>query len=208
MIESQTLIIFLTATLAINISPGPSILYVTTVAMAQGSHAGILAAFGLGFGIFVHVIAAALGVSVIFASSTFAFLIIKLFGAAYLAYLGLSILFSQSVSAAPAMTVTRYRPLKILLQGFMVDLLNPKIAIFFLAFFPQFVVQHSGNSFKQIIVLGFLFIATGTTVNCLIAFLVGRSFQQSRFLRNSFFSKWLPGGVLLALSARILTLER
>lgn len=88
MIELQTLLIFLTASLAINISPGPSILYVSTVALSQGAHAGILASFGLSLGIFVHVIAAALGVSLILANSATAFIVLKLAGATYLAFLG------------------------------------------------------------------------------------------------------------------------
>lgn len=207
MIEFQTLLIFLTACLAINISPGPSIIYVTTAAMAQGVRAGILASFGLGIGILVHVIAAALGVSILLANSAFAFSIIKFAGAAYLAYLGLKILMSQPVQVEPSPGSTKQSPLKVLLKGAMVDLLNPKIAIFFLAFFPQFVVQDSGNSFLQIFVLGLVFIATGTTVNCIIAALVGRSAQKTGIIQNSFFARWLPGCVLLALSARMVTLE-
>jgi len=208
LIELQTYFVFLAASLVINITPGPSVFYVTSVAMAQGVRAGILAALGLSLGILAHVLAAALGFSILLAKSSLAFSIMKYVGAAYLAYLGLKVLFNRSTENAPDPKPISKSSVKTFLQGAMVDLLNPKIAIFFLAFFPQFVVQNAGSPFQQIFVLGLSFIATGTTVNCIIAYIVGHSAEKSGFFKNQIFSKWLPGSVLILLSARMVTIER
>lgn len=209
MIELQTLLIFLTACLVINITPGPSILYVSTVTISQGTRAGVLASFGLSLGIFLHVIATALGISIILANSATVFIVLKYAGAAYLAYLGLRTLIRQTSEQINKKTqTTKQNPLKTLLQGAMIDVLNPKLAIFFLALFPQFVDSNNSSATVQIFILGLVFITTGTAINCIFAVLIGRSAHNSSLVSHSFFTRWLPGCVLLVLSARMFTLER
>ena len=164
----EQLLLFIAAGLLLNLTPGPDVLYIVTHALRQGARAGSVAALGITAGCFVHIFAAAVGVSALMAASATAFTVLKWMGAAYLVYVGLRMLLSRAPSgmvldgASAAAAV----PLKtIFLRGFWTNALNPKVALFFLAFLPQFIgpaVEHKALAF---LLLGLLFNFNGLWVN-------------------------------------------
>jgi threonine/homoserine/homoserine lactone efflux protein len=161
MFGTQDLAIFIFSGLLLNLAPGPDSLLIMARSASQGWRAGSAAALGIGSGTFVHILAAALGLSALLATSATAFMIVKLIGAAYLLYVGIGLLLSRSKSAAdteravPAAAFLSYR--KIFLQGFLTNLLNPKVAVFFLAFVPQFIAASAPNKALAFIFLGCIF---------------------------------------------------
>ena len=153
---------FILSGLLLNILPGPDSLLIMTRSATQGWRAGSAAAFGIGAGTFVHILAAALGLSAVLATSAAAFTVIKLVGAAYILWMALSLLRSKRVTesaAAPAVAPLPYR--KIFGQGFLTNVLNPKVALFFLAFVPQFIDADAPNKALAFIVLGCIFNVNG-----------------------------------------------
>ncbi|WP_248963507.1 LysE family translocator [Sphaerisporangium perillae] len=154
-----TLAIFAGATLALLLVPGPAVVYIVTRSVAQGRAAGMVSVAGIHAGSVVHVVAAALGVSALLAASATAFTLVKYLGAAYLVYLGLRKLFARADALTKEVEpVSRSR---LFGEGFVVNVLNPKTAIFFLAFLPQFVDPKYGPVAAQIVVLGLIWIALG-----------------------------------------------
>ena len=156
MIETSSLLIFMTAAFLLLITPGPAVLFIIARSLEQGRGAGIVSAFGIGMGSIVHVIVAAAGLSVLLMQSALAFSVVKYLGAIYLVYLGIKTLWQKSaVRTTASFTPT---PLgKIFAQGFWVNVFNPKTALFFLAFLPQFVEPSRGTVTWQIIFLGAIF---------------------------------------------------
>src|SRR5271167_4002545 len=132
--------LFVLSGLLLNITPGPDTLYIVGRSATQGPRAGAVAALGIGAGALVHICAAALGLSVILAASAAAFNTVKIIGAVYLLYVGVGLIRSAAAIAAPPIaTERRLASLRgIFLQGFLTNVLNPKVALFFLAFLPQF----------------------------------------------------------------------
>lgn len=161
MFGTQDLSLFIISGLLLNIAPGPDSLLIMTRSATQGWRAGSAAAFGIGAGTCVHVLAAALGLSALLAASSWAFTAVKAAGAAYLLYLGLSMLLSRNKTPAQAAPTTatvsapNYR--KIFAQGFLTNVLNPKVALFFLAFVPQFIAPQAENKALAFILLGAIF---------------------------------------------------
>ena len=161
MLETQNLALFVIAGLMLNMTPGPDSLLIMARSAAYGWRAGSAAAFGVGAGTLVHIFAAALGLSAILATSATAFALVKYAGAAYLLYVGIGLL--RGTKASPAqpqasltqMTVLSYR--RIFFQGFLTNVLNPKVAIFFLAFVPQFIAPEASNKALAFMGLGFIF---------------------------------------------------
>lgn len=147
---------FVLAALIVLVIPGPGVAYVVTRSLSQGKHAGLISAAGLSAGALVHAFAAAAGLSAVLLASATAFGFIKLLGAGYLVYLGIrAIWFSRAV---PDAGVAAPEPLRrVFLDGVLVSILNPKIAVFFLAFLPQFVVPESGAVSVQLLVLGLIY---------------------------------------------------
>jgi threonine/homoserine/homoserine lactone efflux protein len=187
--------LFVIAGLLLNITPGPDLLYVIGRSTTQGASAGAAAALGIGAGCFVHIAAAALGLSAILAASATAFAIVKLIGAVYLVYVGISLLWSlrskvearslgQSVPSAPLRTVFT--------QGFLTNALNPKVALFFLAFVPQFIDAGSANKPLAFLALGLVFNFTGTIWNLIVAWFTARTLGG---LKRTRFAAWLNGCV-------------
>jgi threonine/homoserine/homoserine lactone efflux protein len=200
---SAPIAVFIVAALALNISPGPDMLYVISRSLEQGRKAGIVSALGIGAGTLVHTFVTAIGLSAILLSVPIAFEFIRYAGAAYLVYLGLRMLLERNSGKA----TTEYSSPKsarslrsIFQQGVATNVLNPKVALFFLAFLPQFVDQSKGSVALQIILLGLLFDTSGTSVNVIVATLAGHvsdSFRErSGFVR---FQKLLPASILIAL---------
>ncbi|HZR40577.1 MAG TPA: LysE family translocator [Ktedonobacteraceae bacterium] len=166
----STIAIFLLAGLGILLIPGPAVLYVVTRSAAQGRRAGLASVMGIESAIFAHVIAASLGLSAILLTSALAFNVVKYLGAAYLIFLGLRTLFSknkhQDMPIEPPRSLSRLYG-----QGFLVSLLNPKTALFFYAFLPQFVDPGRGAVVGQILLLGILFALMATCTDGLYALL-------------------------------------
>jgi threonine/homoserine/homoserine lactone efflux protein len=150
--------LFVVSGLLLNILPGPDSLLIMTRSATQGWRAGSAAAFGIGAGTFVHILAAALGLSAVLATSATAFTVVKLVGAAYILWMAVGLLRSKhsgEAAAAPALPHLPYR--KIFAQGFLTNVLNPKVAVFFLAFVPQFISTDAPNKALAFIVLGCIF---------------------------------------------------
>ena len=172
MIEQSQLVYFIAASAALTILPGPDILFVLTQSISQGKKAGVATASGLCTGILIHTTAAALGISAIVYRSALAFEIVKYAGAAYLLYLAWHALkeSDELISSAPVRetdTFALYR------RGIFMNVLNPKVAIFFLAFLPQFVNIESGNVPMQMIFLGIIFMVQAWLIFSVISIFAG-----------------------------------
>lgn len=200
--------LFVVASLVLLLTPGPAVLYVVARSLAQGRAAGLVSVLGIHLGTIVHIGAAAIGLSALIVSSALAFAIVKYLGAAYLIWIGIRTLLTRD--AGPAAPVVPAEPLhRIFRDGFVVNVLNPKTAIFFLAFLPQFVDPARGPLHWQILVLGFTFMALGILSDGMFALLAGAAGdflrRNRRFLR---FQRWFAGasfvglGITAALAGR------
>ncbi|MBU1566840.1 MAG: LysE family translocator [Proteobacteria bacterium] len=174
MLDTSNLGVFVMAGLLLNITPGADILFIASRSAAQGTKAGIIAALGIGAGCLVHIVLAALGLSVVLATSAVAFTFVKLGGAAYLVYLGLGMLFSLRSDAntrdeAAGRAVAPLPYAQIFRQAILVNILNPKVALFFMAFLPQFVAPDATHPAISFLFLGCLFNCNGTIVNVVFA---------------------------------------
>ncbi|ACZ84497.1 LysE family translocator [Streptosporangium roseum] len=158
--DLTTLALFAAAPLALLLVPGPAVLYIVTRSVAQGRGAGMVSVLGIHLGSVVHVAAAALGVSALLAASATAFAVVKYLGAAYLVWLGIRKLMSRPDDAEAAGPPVASRS-RMFWEGFVVNVLNPKTAIFFLAFLPQFTDPSRGPIAPQILLLGVIWITLG-----------------------------------------------
>ena len=152
--------LFIISGLLLNITPGPDSLYIIGRSASQGWRAGATAAFGIGTGTLVHIFAAAFGLSAILATSVAAFTFVKLIGAAYLLYVGIGMLRSKAKVSSEAEIVQQVAPAtlgQIFSQGFLTNVLNPKVALFFLAFVPQFIDPAAANKPLAFVLLGAIF---------------------------------------------------
>lgn len=154
--------VFIVTAVLLNLSPGPDTFYILGRSIAQGRGAGIASALGIAAGSLVHTFAAAVGLSALLAASAYAFLAVKLAGAAYLAYLGLRMLFSRATAAAIPAGFSSSGFRAAFRQGLLTNLLNPKVALFFLAFMPQFIASDSPSKFAAFLTLGLCFVTSGT----------------------------------------------
>ena len=182
-----TLALFAAATLALLLVPGPAVVYIVTRSVAQGRAAGLVSVLGVHAGSVVHVTAAALGISALLAASATAFAIVKYLGAAYLVYLGVRKLIKRSGEEEPFETRRASRS-RLFSEGFVVNLLNPKTAIFFLAFLPQFADPSRGPLAPQIVLLGLIWIVLGMASDgsyaLLSSALAGRLRRSARVRRR------------------------
>ena len=193
---------FVIAGLALNLAPGPDMTYVAARALAQGRRAGIISALGIGVGCFFHIGAAALGVAVLLRTVPQAYAVVRIVGAAYLIYLGIGLLRRAGGAAAPT-ALAAAAAVAIFRQGVITNVLNPKVALFFLAFLPQFVDPARGPAGLQTLALGVFFDVTGTTVNVLVACAAA---EARRALESANSRKWIErasGAVLVGLGARL-----
>lgn len=205
--DYNTLAVFLVATIALNLSPGPDMLYVISRSLGQGRQAGIISALGIGAGTLVHTSITAIGLSAILLSFPVAFELIKFAGAAYLAFLGVRMLLSSRAGAkntSPEPTGHKHLG-SVFRQGVITNVLNPKVALFFLAFLPQFVDYSKGSVALQIILLGLIFDASGTSWNILISVVAGHASDLLKGRSGfSLVQRVLPGTILLALGVLVL----
>jgi threonine/homoserine/homoserine lactone efflux protein len=202
--STNTLLLFTLAALAMNISPGPSNLYVMSRSLAQGTSAGLVAAAGLAIGSLFHVTVTSLGLAVILQYSPLAFLIMKLGGAGYLIFLGLRMLLSRAGTLSPNTMLPKKPLAKVFRQSCLVEILNPKTALFFLAFLPQFADPKAGPLAPQLLLLGVIVTVTAIPCDALVAVLSGKAAALLR--RRPIFQKlqnWISGSVLVGLGATI-----
>ncbi len=175
MLNSTRLLLFLTAAVLLAIAPGPGMLYVLARSLAGGKREGVLSALGTFLGGMAHVLAAALGISIILARSAAAFAMVKYTGAAYLCFLGVRmILDARRESGAAEISLDSVRPVRNpLWQGVATEVLNPKTALFFLSFIPQFVDRGHGHVFLQFVALGTISVVLNTTADLIVIALAG-----------------------------------
>jgi threonine/homoserine/homoserine lactone efflux protein len=203
--------LFMAAGLLLNLTPGPDMLFVAGSSAARGRRAGVMAALGVGAGCVLHMVLAAVGLSALLATSALAFEVVKWVGAAYLVWIGIGMLRGAGRPAAPARSVgTDAR--RVFWQGALTNALNPKVALFFLAFLPQFITPGEPGQPLAFLALGALFNAGGTAVNIVVALLAGwmrealsRSAQGSgagAWLRRVAGALFVGLGVKLAFTAR------
>jgi threonine/homoserine/homoserine lactone efflux protein len=169
--DSTALWLFSVAALALLAIPGPAVLYVVVQSAEQGRRVGLASVAGIHLGTLVHVAAAAIGLSALIVASALAFSIVKYAGAAYLVFLGVRKLLERD---SPTTVVRREEPLRrAFVRGAVVNVLNPKTALFFLAFLPQFVDADRGGVWSQALVLGFVFVGLGLVSDSLYALAAG-----------------------------------
>jgi threonine/homoserine/homoserine lactone efflux protein len=176
--------LFVTAALVLLLTPGPAVLYIVARSMNQGRRAGLVSVLGVELGNSVHVVAATLGLSAILLTSALAFNVIKYVGAVYLVYIGIRTLLTPVKTEVDPGEVQKSL-CRTFTQGFVVAALNPKTALFFLAFLPQFVDYSRGNPSVQFLALGLLFVAMAITTDSLYALLSGTAGNWLR--RNAWF---------------------
>jgi threonine/homoserine/homoserine lactone efflux protein len=205
MIETHKLAMFLTASLVLAATPGPGMLYVLSRTLAGGRREGILSSFGTFLGGMVHVVAAAAGLFVVLATSAVAFSVVKFAGAGYLIYLGIRMivrarqdLHFKTLPIAEAPQPPSNSPF---LQGVLTEVLNPKTALFFLAFIPQFVSRHGGHAFAGFLILGLISVILNTAGD-LVAVLLAAPLQKL-FTQGAGEPASASGLVMLALGAYV-----
>ncbi len=197
--EWSSLGLFAIAALVLLLTPGPAVLYIVTRSIDQGRRAGLVSVLGVHVGTLAHIFAAAAGLSALLAASATAFGVVKYLGAAYLIYIGLRRLRDRSSLAAPEAGEPK-RLRRAFVDGVVVNVLNPKTGLFFLAFLPQFVTEARGHVGEQIVVLGVVFVLLGVVTDSLYALTAGSAARwlrgQPRFLAGE---RWVTGGLYISL---------
>jgi threonine/homoserine/homoserine lactone efflux protein len=216
MLDSTRLLLFLTAALLLAIAPGPGMLYVLARSLAGGKREGVLSALGTFLGGMVHVFAAALGVSVILARSAVAFSTVKYVGAAYLCFLGVKMILDARKEARKAdefstddfSESTRVAARSPLWQGVATEMLNPKTALFFLSFIPQFVNRGAGHVFLQFVVLGTVSVVLNTSADLIVILLaepLGKKIRSSAVFRRR--QRTVTGAIMIGLGTYLAASE-
>ncbi len=213
--------LFVLSGLLLNITPGPDMLYIIGRGSAHGPRAGMVAALGVGAGCMVHVAAASLGLSVLLAASATAFSVVKLAGAAYLVWVGICLLRTRANGGAEGGTgdvsAEAARPAgngcagtrAVFLQGFLTNALNPKVALFFLAFLPQFIDPAAPQKSWAFLLLGLIFTLNGTLWNLFVGWSAARI--AGRMSRGGALSAWFNrgvGAIFLYLGCRLALAEQ
>jgi len=195
----SSLLLFVSAALLLLVIPGPAVFYIVGRSVGHGRAAGLVSALGISAGSLVHTAAAAVGLSALLMSSAVAFAAVKYLGAAYLIYLGVQKLRHEE-SFEPSAEAPRVKLSRIFAQGIVVNVLNPKAALFFFAFLPQFVDASRGHVAAQIFFLGVLFAVLGVTSDSLWALFAGtvahRLRRNARWMRTQ---RYVSGGILISL---------
>ena len=209
MFDSTRFFLFLTAAVLLAVAPGPGMLYVLARSLAGGKREGVLSAFGTFLGGMVHVFAAALGVSIILAKSAVAFATVKYVGAAYLCFLGVRMILDARKHDAALEVAPALRPARNpLWQGVATEVLNPKTALFFLSFIPQFVSRGDGHVFLQFVMLGTISVVLNTTADLIVIALAGplgeRIRSSATFRRRQ---RTVTGAIMIGLGTYLATGE-
>jgi threonine/homoserine/homoserine lactone efflux protein len=211
---------FCVAVFLLNVTPGPDTAYIVGRSVAQGRSAGLISALGISTGCCVHALACAFGLTALLAASATAFTVVKFVGAIYLVYLGTRLIFAKTErasakaaqaaevpEAAPARVATAPRPLRqLFLQGFWTNVLNPKVVLFFVSFFPQFVSTESSHKALAFLALGVVFVLMSTVWNSFVAWIAGS--VTRRFSGKPGVKKWLDrtvGTAFVGLGVKLAT---
>lgn len=207
---------FVVAVFLLNVTPGPDTAYIVGRSVAQGRRAGLMSALGISTGCCVHSLACAFGLTALLAASATAFTVIKFVGALYLVYLGVRLIFTKPEKPAAdaanpvSQGLATARPLRqLFLQGFWTNVLNPKVVLFFVSFFPQFVVPGSDQKVVAFLTLGVVFVVMSTIWNSFVAWIAGSVTQ--RFSGKPALKRWLDRGVgtaFVGLGIRLATAAR
>ncbi|MEI8614758.1 LysE family translocator [Shewanella sp. PP-He15 brown] len=207
--DLNSLLLFAVACLAINLIPGPDVIYIVSNTMKGKMISGLKAAMGLGVGYFVHTLAASLGLSAIILSSALAFSIVKWLGAAYLMYLGIQALISMWRGNNHIVVDDNSKPNgNVFFQGIVVSVLNPKVALFFLSFLPQFIDPLAGSTSIQLLTLGLIFSLLATLCNVLYASAGSWVFSRPNSQRYSRALEGISGVLLIGLASKVMTSDR
>ena len=202
----QHFALFLAAGILLNLTPGPDTAFILGRTLAGGRRAGIASSLGISVGSMVHTCAAAVGLSAFLAASAWAFLAIKFAGACYLIYLGVRMVLQQHEAFAIAHQKATPSFAAAFRQGVITNVLNPKVALFFLAFLPQFIDPAANAKVPAFLILGLTFVTTGTTWCLILAWCAAAITERLR--RNEKLSVWLNravGGLFVALGIRLAT---
>jgi RhtB (resistance to homoserine/threonine) family protein len=204
--------LFLLAVMLLNVTPGPDTAYIVARSVSQGRRAGFVSVLGISAGCVVHTLATAFGLTAILAASAAAFTVIKVAGAAYLIYLGMRMIFTKK-AAAPAAEATLAETPKSLrslfTQGFWTNVLNPKVVLFFVSFFPQFVSTGSPHKTLAFLALGGTFIVMSTVWNGFVSWIAGSVTHRMRGRPG--FKRWLDrtvGTAFVGLGIRLALIHR
>jgi threonine/homoserine/homoserine lactone efflux protein len=196
--------LFIVSGLLLNITPGQDTLYIVGRSVSQGRRAGVLSVLGISTGCLVHTLAAAFGLSALLAASSEAFMVVKFIGSAYLVYLGFQMILSRASAPRQLTTGQPARGWMIYRQGILTNVLNPKVALFFLAFLPQFIESGSNTKVVAFLILGLTFIFNGT-IWCMLVVWFSSVFSQRLRQRRSMES-WLKraaGALFVGLGLKI-----
>lgn len=198
--DGTTIMIVALASFALVVMPGPAVIYILTRSISQGRNAGLVSAVGVNLGSSVHVLAAVAGLTVLLSNSATAYTIVKWAGVGYLAWIGLRTLMTDDENfAQPVLEPTALR--RVFIQGVLVNMLNPKVAIFFLAFLPQFVDTNAPHATTQTLVLGMTLVTIGFVTDSMYA-LVGGSVGDALRRRPTVAraTRLVSGSIYLALA--------
>jgi len=202
--DMHTLVLFVVAALSINLIPGPDVIYIVTNTMKGQMKSGFKASVGLGVGYLIHTLAAVFGLSTLILSSAFLFTAIKYLGALYLLYLGISSLVNcYRNNTKLTLEHVSSDNTDVFKQGVIVSVLNPKVAMFFLAFLPQFIDPHSITATQDLLTLGLLFSGLATLCNLLYAGLGSLLFNSPKAKKYARVLEGVSGALLMTLSAKV-----
>jgi threonine/homoserine/homoserine lactone efflux protein len=206
--DSHSLLLFVGAGLVLNVTPGPDLLYILGRSVSQGRAAGVVSALGIGAGCLVHVLGAALGLSALLLALPHAYDLVRWAGAAYLVVLGVRALRSKA-GALEVKALAPVSPRRVFLQGALTNVLNPKVALFFLAFLPQFADPSRGPLAPQLLLLGAIFAVNGTLFCVAFALFASRlgAWLRTRFGVTRLLDR-ITGGLFVALCLRLARLDR
>jgi threonine/homoserine/homoserine lactone efflux protein len=209
MLTPQELLIFAFASLLLVLTPGPNMVYCISRSLTQGPRAGLLSLGGVVAGFGVHLLAASLGLTALLAAVPMAFDAIRIAGAAYLLWLAWQAVKPGGTAPFAARDLPHDKPRKLFLMGFMTNLLNPKVAMFYLSFFPQFLHPERGNWLLQSLTLGAVQISTSALVNALLVLFAARvALFMNRSQGWMRAQRYVMGTVLGLLAVRLLTEKR
>ena len=200
---------FLLAGILLNLTPGNDTIYILSRSIAQGRNAGILSALGIGSGSIIHTMFAAFGLSIIISKSILVFSIIKYLGAIYLVYIGIKMILDKSKLQFKNIKPAQKKSLSIYRDAALTNIFNPKVAMFFIAFLPQFIEPTYKSSIIPFITLGFTFTFTGTIWCIVLALFSSRIFLKLRVNRKlSFYLNKTCGAVLIGLGIKLALINR
>ncbi|MGS2763509.1 LysE family translocator [Sinomicrobium sp. M5D2P9] len=204
MLPTDTLLLFSLAALIMVLTPGPNMVYLISRSLSQGKEAGIISLFGVICGFLFHIVMVSFGLTAIFFAVPYAYMVIKVLGVGYLLFLAYKAVKSKDNVFSPDRTLKRDSGRKLFHIGFLTNVLNPKMAVFYLSFFPQFIKPEYGSVLRQSFQLGFVQILISFSVNFLIVLFASR--MSAWFSRHPFWArlqKWFMASVLTGLAVKM-----